>query len=105
MHRFEKLTFPAVTSITELPSAWLALHTVDCPQCRFRHPVPTEYTDWKAVAAFYEDAYKKMAAAFFSKLEEAGNTFNVPLVEYFDVDRQILLAELRAVFGQTGERS
>lgn len=62
--------------------------------------MPLEYTDWRAVAENYERAYNTMATQFFSKLEEAGKTFDVPLVEYFDADRQILLAQLRDILDQ-----
>ena len=53
--------------------------------------------DWKAVAQTYEQAYKEMADSFFEKLKEAAEVFNVPLVEYFDVDRPILLSELQGI--------
>lgn len=100
MHRHEKISLMLCESVTELPSLRHILHTVDCPRCHFRQPVPIEYTDWKAVAETYEQAYKAMANSFFSKLEEAGKTFDVPLVEYFDADRQIMIAQLREILGQ-----
>jgi len=102
MHKHEKISLMACTSVTELPSLKHMLHTVDCPRCHYRQPVPLEYTDWKAVAETYEKAYKDMANSFFRKLDEAGKQFDVPLVEYFDADRQILLAELRAILAQLG---
>ena len=100
MHRHEKISLMACTSVTELPSLRHILHTVDCPRCQYRQPVPIEYTDWKAVAETYEKAYKDMANSFFRKLSEAGKTFDVPLVEYFDADRQIMIAQLREIPGQ-----
>jgi len=100
MHRHEKIALMACTSVTELPSLRHILHTVDCPKCHWRQPVPIEYTDWKAVAETYEQAYKDMANSFFRKLDEAGKAFDVPLVEYFDADRQIMLAELRQIIAR-----
>ena len=90
----------ACTSVAELPPVQHLLHTVDCPRCHWRQPVPVEYTDWRSVAETYERAYKTMATQFFSKLKEAGETFDVPLVEYFEADRQIMLAQLRAILDE-----
>ena len=100
MHRYEKISLMDCTSLTELPPVMHILHTVDCPQCHYRHAVRPEYTDWREVAETYERAYKKMATTFFTKLDEAGKTFDVPLVEYFDADRQIMLATLRDILNQ-----
>lgn len=100
MHKHEKITLMACESLTELPSVRHLLHTVDCPKCHWRQPVPMEYTDWRAVAETYERAYKTMGTQFFKKLEEAAKAFDVPLVEYFDADRQIMLAQLRDILDQ-----
>lgn len=100
MHKYEKISLMSCDSLTKLPPALHILHTVDCPNCHWRQPVPTEYTDWRAVAETYERAYNKMATTFFAKLHEAGKSFDVPLVEYFEADRQIMLAQLREILDQ-----
>jgi cyclopropane fatty-acyl-phospholipid synthase-like methyltransferase len=102
MHKYEKISLMECRSLTELPSLKHMLHTVDCPNCHWCQPVPLEYTDWKSVAETYEQAYKDMATTFFKKLDEAGKQFDVPLVEYFDADRQIMLAELRQIIARLG---
>lgn len=104
MHRYEKINLMKCERLDELPSIKHAYATLDCPQCHWRTPIPPEYTDWRAVAETYEKAYKTMGAQFFQKLEEAAKTFDVPLVEYFDADRQIMLAQLRDILDQLKNR-
>jgi hypothetical protein len=101
MHKLETLTFDEIQSLDELPR--LRIDVVDCPRCHWKQVVPAEYTDWKQVAETYRAAYKRMVACFFAKLEEAATAYDVPLVEYFDVDRQLMLSELQE-FLKRGER-
>lgn len=95
MHRYEKITLSALQDPKILPQ--FESHTVDCPKCGYRHPVPVEYTDWHAVAETYRNAYENMMASVWAKLKEAGDAFDVPLQEYFEADRQAMLAELRVI--------
>lgn len=93
MHKHEKISFEPTEDFAFLPLPRIA--TVDCPQCRYRIPVPNEYTDWKAVAETYRTAYERMTKGFFDLLKEAGEQFDAPLVEYFEASRATLLAELK----------
>lgn len=104
MHKLETLKFDEIQSFDELPR--LRMDIVECPQCHYKQPVPAEYTDWRQVAETYRAAYKKMVAGFYAKLEEAATAYDVPLVEYFDVDRQLLLSELQELLkrGEEGEQ-
>lgn len=103
MHTNERIEL-SPASLTELPPTYSAIHTVDCPRCHYRQPVSAEYTDWKAVAEAYRDAYKAMGEAFLRKLKEAAEAFGVPLEEFFDVDRQILLAEIQEILDRLKKR-
>ncbi len=95
MHTYEKLDLGVPTKLTDLSLS--VRHTISCPRCGWTHPVPIEYTDWKEIAGRYEKAYLEMSRSFFTKLIEAGIAFDVPLVEYFEADKQILLAQLKDI--------
>ena len=93
--RFEKIEWEHAESLMSLPAP--KRHTVDCPNCNFRHPVQPEYTDWREVSKRYHQSYSGMANAFMRLLKEAGNVFNVPLVEYYEasqLEMKQLLREL-----------
>lgn len=93
MRKCESLFFEEPKDFMSLPA--FKLHTVDCPQCHLRHPVPDEYIDWRATAETYQKAYESMTTGFFDLLKEAGEQFDVPLVEYFEADRESLISQIK----------
>jgi hypothetical protein len=93
MHSHEKLSFEAVTDYTMMPK--LVCNRVECPQCHYIHAVPLEFVDWHEVAETYQRAHEKMCDSFFALLKEAGEQFDVPLVEYFWANNETFIAELR----------
>lgn len=95
MHTNEKIDFFACTDFKTMPLMKSAI--VECPRCSWRIPVPPEYRDWRAIAETYREAYDKMTDSFFKELKEAGEQFDAPLVEYFDANRQALIAELTMI--------
>lgn len=68
---------------------------VSCPNCRCRLPVPPEFTDWRLVADKYEEMYYKREKDFFRLLEEAGQAFDVPLVEYFKAHQMDVINRIK----------
>lgn len=93
MHRCEKIVLDPVEHWELLPK--FRIHTVDCPQCKWRIPVPVEYVDWREIAETYEQAYKEMSASFLKIAKEAGEQFDAPFVEYIHASREALIATLR----------
>lgn len=100
MHRYEKLTFEAIESC-DLPN--LHSHVVECPKCRWCHPVPNEYTDWKEVADRYQKGYRDLVRHIDKQLREAGEAFDVPLIEYFEAGKQELIDSLKAIIERLDE--
>lgn len=99
--RFEKLEWEPVNNLLSLPT--LKRHTVDCPNCNFRHPVLPEYTDWKEVAERYRYSYTGMINAFIGLLKEAGVEFDAPLVEYFEASQFELKQLLHELLAKSNE--
>lgn len=95
MHRRERIIFNAVTDFTKLPD--FKSHTVDCPKCHYRQPVPVEYTDWKRVAETYKDSYSAMGNGFMELLKEMEEQFDVPLLAYLDAHREVLIATMQGI--------
>jgi DNA-directed RNA polymerase subunit RPC12/RpoP len=95
MHTNENLNFDKLTNINQLPK--LKMDVVQCPQCNYRIPVPVEYTDYKETAERYRKCYEAMMAKLGFLLKEAGEQFDVPLVEYFDTERQLMISMLNEI--------
>lgn len=102
MHKFEKITFEPVTSPHKLPD--LKLDRLECPNCRSVIPVPPEYVDWKEVADLYKATHERMMKHLWENLKEAGEQFNVPLVEYFEADRHLLISLMEEILNKSGPK-
>jgi hypothetical protein len=102
MHTNENLNFGKLTSINALPK--LTMDVVECPKCHYRIPVPVEYTDWKETAERYRKCYEAMMAKFGVLLKEAGEQFDVPLVEYFDTERLLMIQMLNEIIEDRDKR-
>ncbi len=76
------------------------MNTVDCPQCKWRHPVPNEYTDWRTVAETYEKMYRRNFDALWERIGEAGKQFDAPIQEYLLAEKQEILEALRSISEQ-----
>ena len=91
----DKITFEEVRDINALPGFHEILDC-KCGRCGnvFRIPVPSEYEDWKKVAKYYQQAYECMIKEFSRILQEMSEQFQVPLVEYVDLERELLIQQL-----------
>ena len=99
--RFEKIEWESVEHLMSLPAP--KRHTVDCPNCNFRHPVMPEYMDWKEVAERYRQSHSGMVNAFMRLFKEAGDVFDVPLMEYYEASQLELKQLLRELLDKSKE--
>jgi hypothetical protein len=66
--------------------------------------VPVKYTDWQETAERYRRAYEAMMTKLGVLLKEAGEQFDVPLVEYFDTERQLMIQMLNEIIAGLDKR-
>lgn len=78
---------------------------VACPKCNWRLPVPFEFTDWKLVADKYRSLYLSREEDFFKVLVEAGEVFDVPLVEYFKAHQMDLFNRIHEMMERLNQKT
>lgn len=87
--------YKAIIQPDEFPEP--AYETVDCPQCNYRILVDPDYYDWKKDADLYRKMYREMHEFFADEFAEAGRVYNLPLAEWFEGRKLVIIAQLEAL--------
>ena len=67
----------------------------ECPHCHYRTPISNNDIDWQSAYQFQKEITIKLVESFNKMIDEMQEQFQVPLREYLNVDRMLIINELK----------